>query len=176
MNFPNFRLDPGAERKILFGTKFNDKIDLPAFTVKIENRDIRAIFVSGPRLNQPVSVTGKYDNNFRIAGNFTVTPPSLGQSLMVKNNPFNPNTEKAEIAYNLETDSDVSMKIFTIAGEKVFEADFHSGEAGGQKGTNLITWDARNDHGDLVLNGVYVILIRDSGTGQAYKLKLAVLK
>lgn len=176
LNFPNFRLEPGMERKIAFRAKFKDNIDLPAFTLKIENRDIRAIFVSGPRLNQPVPVRGKFDNNFRIAGNFTVTPPTLGQSLMVRYNPFNPDIETAEIAYNLEANTDVSMKIFTLAGEKVYETDYPSGEIGGQKGTNLIIWDGRNDKGEVVLNGVYVLLIRDSSTGQSYKLKLAVMK
>jgi len=176
LNFPNFRLEPGTERKIAFRAKFKDNIGLPAFTLKIENRDIRAIFVSGPRLNQPVPVRGKFDNNFRISGNFTVTPPSLGQSLMVKNNPFNPDIEKAEIAYNLEADTDVSMRIFTLAGEKVYEEDYRSGSIGGQKGTNPITWDARNDKGEVVLNGVYVLLIRDNSTGQSYRLKLAVMK
>jgi hypothetical protein len=174
--FTDFKMPPGGESDITFRTKFNEKISLSGFALKVENQDFKAIFISGPRLNQPVPVRGKIDNNFLISGNFTVTPPSLGQSLMVRNNPFNPHIEKAEITYNLEKDTDVSLRIFTLTGEKVYESEYASGMVGAKLGNNPISWNGQNDKGRIVLNGVYILIIKDNSTGQTYSLKLAVIK
>jgi hypothetical protein len=176
MSFEDFRLGPKEERAIVFRAKFLKEIDISGFSLHIENQDIKAIFVAGPRLNQAVPVVGEFDNNFRMSGNFTVTPPSLEQSLMIRNNPFNPEIESAEIAYNLERDADVSMRIFTLAGEKVRESEFRAGSVGGRAGNNTIEWDGKNDKGKVVVNGVYVVVIRDNSAGESYKIKLAVMK
>jgi hypothetical protein len=176
LRFTDFKLEPKETRTIVFRAKFKENIDLSGFSIKIENNDINAIFVSGPRMNQTVPVRGKYDNNFRIGGNFIITPISTGQSLMVRNNPFNPNLGKAEIAYNLESDASVTMKIFTLMGEMVYQAEFAAGTEGGREGSNYLNWDGANEEGKTVVNGVYVVVIRNNSSGQSYKIKLAVLK
>ncbi|MCX6825648.1 MAG: hypothetical protein NTV06_00060, partial [candidate division Zixibacteria bacterium] len=176
LNFSDFSMAPKAERTIVFKAKFREKIGLSGFSIQIENGNIRAIFISGPKQNQAVPVRGKYSSNFRIDGTFVVTPRSLGESLMIKNNPFNPNRERAEIAYNLESDADVSMKIYTLTGEKVYAADFLAGINGGKQGSNYITWDGRNDEGKIVLNGVYAVIIRNNSSGLSFIIKLAVMK
>jgi hypothetical protein len=176
LRFADFKLEPKETKTIVFRAKFKENIDLSGFSIKIENNDISAVFVSGPRMNQTVPVRGKYDNNFRIGGNFIITPISTGQSLMVRNNPFNPNLGKAEIAYNLESDASVTMKIFTLMGEMVYQAEFAAGAEGGREGSNYLNWDGANEEGKTVVNGVYVVVIRNNNSGQAYKIKLAVLK
>ncbi len=176
LSFAGFRLDPKAEKVIAFRAGFKDVIVQSGFSLDIENADIRAIFVSGPRMNLPVPVRGKFGDNFRVGGNFIITPRTLEQSLMIRNNPFNPDIEAAEIAYNLEMSATVEMKIFTLTGEKVYETSFAAGAAGGQAGPNYISWNGQNGSGQTVLNGVYVVVIRNTASGQSFKLKLAVMK
>jgi hypothetical protein len=176
LTFSDFRLGAKDEVTLAFIALFKDKISASGFKVTIENRDIRAVFVSGPRLNQPVPVRGKYESNFRIGGSFVITAHSLESSLIVRNNPFNPESQMAEVAYNLEADATVTMKVFTLTGEKVFEKTFPSGSEGGREGSNYISWDGRNGEGKVVLNGAYVMIVRDERSGQSYKLKLAVMK
>jgi hypothetical protein len=176
LHFDDFILAPKETRAIIFRAKFLNNINVTGFTIKIENNDISAIFVSGPRLNQAVAVRGEYDNNFKIGGNFIVTPISTEQSLMVRNNPFNPNIDKAEIAYNLETDALVTMKIYSLTGEIVYQTEFSAGAEGGRIGSNYVSWDGTNEEGKTVVNGVYVVVIRNNESGQSYKMKLAVMK
>jgi len=176
LTFADFRLGAKDEVTMAFIAGFKDKISVSGFKVTIENRDIRAIFVSGPRLNQPVPVRGKYESNFRIGGSFVITAHSLERSLIVRNNPFNPDLQMAEVAYNLEADAPVTMKVYTLTGEEVFEKTFPAGSEGGREGSNYISWDGRNNEGKVVLNGAYVMIVRDERNGQSYKLKLAVMK
>ena len=62
------------------------------------------------------------------------------------------------------------------AGEEVYEQDFAAGSTGGMAGENVVTWNGRNDSGNLVMNGVYVVILTNVDTGESARLKLAVLK
>ncbi|SYZ73199.1 exported hypothetical protein [Candidatus Zixiibacteriota bacterium] len=176
LSFVDFTIQPKDERTISFHAHFRDVITQAGFSLEIANSDVRAIFASGPRMNQPVPIKGRIDSNFRVGGNFILTPQSTEKSLMVRNNPFNPNLEQAEIAYNLETDAGVDLNIYTLAGEKVYGTTYPAGSSGGRQGPNYVNWDGRNSDGKVVMNGVYVMIIRNTSSGQSFKLKLAVLK
>lgn len=174
--FENFLMHTQEEKLLRFKARLRDEIEVNGFGLRLENRDISAVFASGPRINQPVPVRGEFDSSFRLSGNFIIAPPSLGHSLMARNNPFNPNRESAEIAYSLAADETVTMTVFTLSGEKVYEKVFAAGSEGGRQGVNYVTWDGRNDNGKIVLNGVYVVVFREGTSGQSHKLKMAVLK
>ncbi|UCE05143.1 MAG: hypothetical protein JSW07_16195, partial [bacterium] len=93
-------------------------------------------------------------------------------------NPFgNPRRPKTTITYYLREDTDVDIKIYTLIGELVWSRSFKANEPKGRKGHHDgdVTWDARNDKGHKVLNGVYIIYIK-TGTGETAMTKAAVIK
>ncbi|MFH1428176.1 MAG: carboxypeptidase regulatory-like domain-containing protein [Candidatus Margulisiibacteriota bacterium] len=80
--------------------------------------------------------------------------------------------------YVLSEDADVITDIYTLRGEKIKRLRSYSGETGGQRGVNRITWNGRNDFAEDVANGVYLyIVIADNvGNQVSRKGKLAVLR
>ena len=93
-------------------------------------------------------------------------------------NPFgNPQRPTTTIRYYLKEDTDVDIKIYSLIGELVWSRSFRADEPGGRKGPHDgdLIWDARNDKGYKVLNGVYVIYIK-TGTGESTMTKAAVIK
>jgi len=91
-------------------------------------------------------------------------------------NPFgNPQRPMTKITYYLKEDTDVDIKIYTLIGELVWSRSFNANEPGGRQGTHEVSWDARNDKGYKVLNGVYIIYIK-TGTGESAMTKAAVIK
>ena len=50
-------------------------------------------------------------------------------------------------------------------------------EGGGTVGQlNELTWDGRNNNGDMVYNGVYIAIIKILATGEEARMKVAVMK
>ena len=176
VNFTGYELYPGVMDTIFFRARFNDEIDIGGFSMSIDSRDIRAVFITGPRINQTVPVRGTLSDSFRIGGNFAVTVPGLGNSLTVRNNPFNPKEGPAEIAYILEQDTDVELTVYTLTGEKVYEKMMRAGTNGGVEGQNYVDWDGTNDEGKMVLNGVYIFVFKPDYSDESVKIKVAVMK
>ncbi|PKK83293.1 MAG: hypothetical protein CVT49_09340 [candidate division Zixibacteria bacterium HGW-Zixibacteria-1] len=167
---------PGEEDTITFRARFNEDISVSGFSMSIDSRDIRAVFIAGPRANQSVPVRGKLTDSFRIGGNFAITVPGLENSLTTRNNPFNPKEGPAEVAYILERSTDVVLTIYTLTGEKVYEKMMPSGSSGAAEGQNYISWDGTNDEGKMVVNGIYIMLFKPADSDKTVKLKVAVLK
>ncbi len=93
-------------------------------------------------------------------------------------NPFgNPQRPITTITYYLKEDTDVDIKIYTLIGELVWSHSYRDNEPQGRKGPHDgdVIWDARNDKGYKVLNGVYIIYIK-TGTGESAMTKAAVIK
>jgi hypothetical protein len=94
-------------------------------------------------------------------------------------NPFNPNQEPTYIEYQLTKDADVTIYIYTIAGERIWHKDIVSGSFdGGTAGFNSVLWDGRNHYGETVANGVYIayVVARNGGEKATGKIKVGVLK
>ncbi len=64
-------------------------------------------------------------------------------------NPFNPSTN---IEFSIPSKSDVTIDIYNIAGQKVRTLTRQQLSAGNY----AITWDSRDDHGNLLSTGVYI--------------------
>ncbi len=94
-------------------------------------------------------------------------------------NPFgDPGNEETAFIYNLEEDTDVYFKIYTLVGELVWSSETYSAsDAEGRAGSHAgdVTWDGCNDKGLPVLNGVY-ILIMVTGDGHILKTKIAIVR
>jgi len=93
-------------------------------------------------------------------------------------NPFgNPYRPVTKFIYYLDQDTDVSIKIYTLIGELVWSRSYGANDPQGKKGNHEgdIIWDARNDAGYRVLNGVYIAHI-STGYGKSTLTKIAVIK
>ncbi len=78
--------------------------------------------------------------------------------------------------YNLDVVSSVEIRIYTLTGEEVFEKLYLFGGPGAQLGENTFEWDGRNDNGNLVLGGVYIVSVTVRATGENSKTKVALVK
>jgi hypothetical protein len=94
-------------------------------------------------------------------------------------NPFHPPDEPTTIAYKLDDDATVTMRIYTQTGQLVFRQVFDRGTLGGRAGLNEYVWDGRNGNGKTVSSGGYLALIEAQGTGETMHVirrKIAVVR
>jgi hypothetical protein len=137
--------------------------DSPEHLVSIIDGDGRPIEDSPDMLSDVFSVIST--DQEETFGNF---PNPFGRS---------PN-ETTEIRFVLNSTSDVTLRIFSLAGELV-KSDWNrnlTNLPGGE--IYYLVWDGKNDGGDTVLNGVYicVIEIRSSSGTKTYTTKIAYIK
>lgn len=80
-------------------------------------------------------------------------------------NPFNP---KTEIAFNLENDANVSLKIYNIKGQliKMYTQNEYS------KGIHKITWNGKNSENKNISAGIYFYRITINNEEQIRKMLL----
>jgi hypothetical protein len=108
----------------------------------------------------------------------TVIPADPEESFRNYPNPFGRDEDRTTIVFYLEQDSDVEIRIFTLTGGLVWtkiETNMFRGLHDGD-----VTWDGRNDRGNIVLNGVYLCHIqikpRGGGSNQTFITKIAYIK
>jgi len=119
------------------------------------------------------------EGNFQVESDFIrILGDNLKESFGNYPNPFgNPDRKTTTITYYLKEDTEVEIKIYTLIGELVWSRLYPLGDARSKKGTHEgdVTWDARNDKGYKVLNGVYIIYLK-TGYGETATTKAAVIK
>ncbi|MGE5176759.1 MAG: Ig-like domain-containing protein [Hyphomicrobiales bacterium] len=94
-------------------------------------------------------------------------------------NPFHPPTEGTTIAYKLDDNATVTMRIYTSTGDLVKRIVFDTGGPGGSAGLNEWVWDGKNGNGDVVSSGGYIALIEAQGKGETLHVirrKIAVVR
>jgi hypothetical protein len=89
-------------------------------------------------------------------------------------NPFRAGAEPTQIQYTLPVAAAVEIRIYSTAGEEVWEFQAGAGVSGGMQGVNTVVWDGRNGDGKLVVDGVYIARI--TGGGVDADVKIAVVK
>jgi hypothetical protein len=93
-------------------------------------------------------------------------------------NPFRAGSESTRIAYYMTEDASVSIRIYDLMGNLVWSKDIEAGESGATgspSGTWCeVTWNGRNDRGQLVRNGVYLCKVQAGS--QSATCKIAVAK
>jgi hypothetical protein len=99
-----------------------------------------------------------------------VDPGAGGGHVTNYPNPFHPGEMATTIAYKLDDNASVQMRIFTLSGRLVLEERFESGQTGGTVGLNEITWDGSNGDGDTVATGGYILEIHAQGNGETLHL------
>jgi hypothetical protein len=151
--------------------------DRPDYSIGASYRPslMSAEFISGPAQGTSPRISTN-NTGATVYLNFGESPDGPETNFIVQNNPFNPNDGPVRFLYNLDSESDVEFRIYTVTGEEVYSKTYLSGTEGGKAGTNQIQWDGRNSEGEMVLNGVYVTMLNVISTGEKASLKLAVLK
>jgi hypothetical protein len=92
-------------------------------------------------------------------------------------NPFGIDDEFTRFVFLLEQNGDVELRIFTLLGELVWSAEEKGLTPGLYDGR--IQWNGYNNVGNLVLNGIYIAVLKvnyTGGEGQTFKTKVAFIK
>ncbi|MGH7730524.1 MAG: hypothetical protein ACRENJ_04660 [Candidatus Eiseniibacteriota bacterium] len=108
-----------------------------------------------------------------------VDPYAKGGHVTNYPNPFHPPDEPTTIAYKLNDNATVTMRIFTLSGDLVLRRVYDSGGPGGMQGLNEVTWDGRNGENRVVASGGYICLIEAQGVGETLHVirrKIAVVR
>jgi hypothetical protein len=103
---------------------------------------------------------------------------NLKQSFGNYPNPFGSEERTTTtITYYLKEDANIQISIFTLLGEPVWTRTYKSTDDQGRMGSHDgdVRWDAYNDKGHIVLNGVYVAYIK-TAYGETAVTKIAVVK
>ncbi len=89
-------------------------------------------------------------------------------------NPFNPAKESTRFLYQNSVDADISILIYSLNLELVKKWDLF--DYAGYHDT--VSWDGKDEQGDSVPNGVYVLIIKATAGGESVKKmsKIAVLR
>ncbi len=115
---------------------------------------------------------GTYGGGVYISSQNTVSvhenSNTIPNSFILSNNypnPFNPNTT---ITFGLDSDSDVSVKIFNLSGKLIstLQNNFKT------KGWHSITWNGTNDSGNKVGGGIYFYQVIAGDFVQTKKMML----
>ena len=94
-----------------------------------------------------------------------VDPNAAGGTLTNYPNPFHPDESPTTIAYVLDDNASVRLRIYTLSGSLVLDTQFTSGSEGGLAGLNEVVWDGRNGNGETVASGGYVVYVEAEGNG-----------
>ncbi|HEX9973123.1 MAG TPA: hypothetical protein VGD14_13715 [bacterium] len=142
--------------------------------------DTNSVFIQEAKTPYKPVLKGALDEtNFTLESDFClIKGDNLKEYFCNYPNPFgNPERPTTTIPYYLKEDTDVEIKIYTLIGELVWSRSYKADEPQGRKGPHEgdVTWDARNDQGYRILNGVYIIYIK-TGTGENAMTKAAVIK
>ncbi|MCH7548763.1 MAG: T9SS type A sorting domain-containing protein, partial [Candidatus Krumholzibacteriota bacterium] len=89
-------------------------------------------------------------------------------------NPFRAGSQSTRIAYFLDSSTSVSIKVYTITGELVYEESIPVGDPRTATGARETPWDGRNTKGEVIRNGVYVCVI--TAGSKSTKFRIAVAK
>jgi predicted RNA-binding protein with TRAM domain len=95
-----------------------------------------------------------------------VDPNKPGGTITSYPNPFHPDEGPTTIAYKLDNNARVTLKIYSLTGALVLRREFAEGSAGGVVGLNEYQWDGRNGDGIAVASGGYIVVVEAVHNGQ----------
>jgi hypothetical protein len=142
--------------------------------------EARADFLSprNPEIDRIRATSGGLFRDLDLETAF-VDPTAGGGYVSNYPNPFHAGTENTTIAYKLDDNATVTLRIYTQSGNLVKKMVFDTGAPGGQAGLNTALWDGRNGKGDVVSSGGYIVLIEAKGVGETLNVirrKIAVVR
>jgi hypothetical protein len=136
--------------------------------VSLTNADgVAAVNYHSPRHAQSIMVTassGSLTAEYAME-TALVDPAAAGGQITSYPNPFHPDETTATIAYVLDDNASVRVRVYTISGGLVLDQQYTSGGLGGSTGLNEIEWDGRNGDGEPVASGGYIVYVEAEGSG-----------
>ena len=144
------------------------------------NGDARCDFLAPrePETDHLRATSGSFTADLDLQVAF-VDPAAAGGYVTNFPNPFHPPAQGTTLAYKLDDQASVTIRIFSQAGQLVRRVQFDRGGQGGAQGLNQYVWDGRNGSGDVVSSGGYTVLIEAAGQGETLhviKRKIAVVR
>jgi len=85
-------------------------------------------------------------------------PDDVADGVHNRPNPFRAGKQVTLIEYNLEQPSNVTITIYNLLGQEVWNESYKAGENGGRN-VNSVPWDGRNLSGEVAGNGGYICRI-----------------
>jgi len=97
---------------------------------------------------------------------------------MIFPNPFNPNSAAfVRIQYRLTMSANIELVLFAGDGSAVMRQRYNSGEDGGKKGLNTVSWEGKNGAGNALPNGIYTGVIIDKDENRILeKFRLTIFR
>ncbi len=123
-----------------------------------------ALTGSATRALDPDNVSGYGIIRAERAANYTPGDEVTIKGMVGFPNPFNPPQESIEFAFEIEPSGPIELRIYTVAGEKIFEY------TRGAEDPLPLSWDGTNQDGEEVASGVYIAFISGSGISETYKI------
>jgi hypothetical protein len=131
-----------------------------------------------PGFTRILAVSGALTTEFDIE-TALVDPNTPGGTITNYPNPFHPGEAPTTIAYKLNDDARVTLKIYSLMGTLVLEKVFDAGSAGGTFGLNEFSWDGRNGDNNVVASGGYIVVVeavRNGETINTMRRKVGVVR
>jgi len=173
-------LKPEIPNLVDFKVDVSANADITDFLLTIDSSQALQFVDEGsgriPNIKNTSGETVEELNIFSTAS--VIIQADLEKSFFNYPNPFGEAGKSAtKFVYYLEQDTDVTIQIYTILGERVWRKSYTQTDPQGRKGSHEgdIIWDAKNDKGHVVLNGVYVARI-STGDNKDAIIKIAVIK
>jgi len=128
-----------------------------------------------------VVVTNSDSQSAVLSGGFRISAPNIEVIGVVRvgTNIVDFQKGAAPITYTLSSDANITLFIFNMRGEKIWEERVVAGSEGGQAGANTIMWDGITAFRARASAGVYFVYVNVIENGQTRtlaKTKFAVLK
>lgn len=128
-----------------------------------------------------LSISNEDGQSGTLSQVFKIEAPVLEMLEPVKNspNPFNPVKEPTVISYTLSKDSDITIDIFNVRGERVWQYRASAGTMGGMAGFNVVGWNGVTAFKSFANEGIYFLYVSAKISGQVKVLsrtKVAVIK
>jgi hypothetical protein len=152
-------------------------LDANPRATEVRVRVTGAMVVRDPSSGQPLGVTdpqGQPLTGQVTSGPLVVLASNFEEYAHNAPNPFRAGSSVTQISYFLDAPANVSIRIFDVTGELVYEESIPSGDPRGQPGPQESPWDGRNMQGEVVRNGLYVCVL-NAGSRSA-KIRIAVAK
>jgi hypothetical protein len=168
--------DRAVDFSLTAGTGALSPIDSLTSSTGVARCDFRSPRL--PEMDRVHAVSGSLSADLNLETAF-VDPAAAGGYLTNYPNPFHPGEAPTTIAYKLDDNATVTLKIFTLTGGLVWTKSFTPGTEGGSAGLNTVLWDGKNGKGDIVASGGYVLHIEAAGQGETLHTmtrKIAVVR
>ncbi len=171
-------LEPKTEKKLMVVAEFQNNVVNRMFRAQLQ--EVRAYDFDA---DKPLSTSDEQGNKLTdsqdlISKPFTLVSTNPEEAFGNFPNPFGRQYAYTNIAFLLEENADVEIRIFTLTGELVWSKKL----SGLQRGfyDRLVRWDGKNERGERVLNGVYLCTIDikplSGGGVKRYITKIAYIK